>query len=759
VVDLNGSAAGIDYTVTFDPPGPQTIAIVDSTGLTVTDVDSPNLSGATITLTNPQDGTSERLIIGGLLSNGTVGGITVTYGVNFHSITLSGFDSLANYESLLRTLQYQNTKTFPNLTSRVITVVVQDDGSASSATATATVNFDDGQSPSIDLNGSASGTGYDVVFQTPGPVDVYIVDTSNATITDPDSARLDYLKAVLTSRPDGSSEQLVVDTTGTSLVATYNASTGELLITAATPQPIGDFQQVLRTLRYQNSKLFPTPNMRTIVVTVSDGYSTASATATVSFLGPLAPTLDLDNADTTASGSDYIAQFPSPGSGTSVAIVNPSGLVITDPDSTHLTRAQALLINRPDGANESLTVNSSLVPAGVTVSYNPASGLLDIVGLATVAQYQLLLRSLSYQNTKPFPTLTSRTIQVVVNDGYGTSNVATATVNFVGAAPPSVDLNGPDPGTGFTATMATPVSGPVYIVNTLAATISDSDSTHLNYLEVVLTNRPDGTFENIQLDASGTSGTSLNVIPITNGIRLQASTPQPIGDFITVLRRLQYVNNKSYPTTTPRSISVIVNDGYNTVSATATVQFTGWQVAPVVDLNGPASGTSFQVSVQTPGPATVYIVDQAAAFISDSDSPKLNYLDVLITNAQNGSQEFVQLDANGTSGTNLTVVPIGSGIRIQGIGGQPQPISDFVTVLRRLQYVNNATFPNPLTRQITVSANDGYNTTTATASVQFLGAAAAPVVDLNGGSSGINNTVTYTSGGVRIAPGRHHQRQ
>jgi hypothetical protein len=70
-----------------------------------------------------------------------------------------------------------------------------------------------------------------------------------------------------------------------------------------------------------------------------------------------------------------------------------------------------------------------------------------------------------------------------------------------------------------------------------------------------------------------------------------------------------------------------------------------------------------------------------------------------------------------------------------------------------LQYVNNATFPNPLTRQITVSANDGYNTTTATASVQFLGAAAAPVVDLNGGSSGINNTVTYTSGGVRIAPG------
>jgi hypothetical protein len=749
VVDLNGSAPGIDFATSFDPPGPQTIAIVDSTGLTVTDVDSLNLSGATITLTNPQDGTSERLIIGGLLSNGTVGGITVTYGVNFHSITLSGSDSLANYESLLRTLQYRNTKTFPNLTSRVITVVVQDDGSASSATATATVNFDDGQSPSIDLNGSASGTGYDVVFQTPGPVDVYIVDTSNATITDPDSVRLDYLKAVLTSRPDGSSEQLVVDTTvSPSLVATYDASTGELLITAATPQPIGDFQQVLRTLRYQNSKLFPTPNMRTIVVTVSDGYSTASATATVSFLGPSAPTLDLDNADTTASGSDYIAQFPSPGSGTSVAIVNPSGLVITDPDSTHLTQAQALLINRPDGANESLTVNSSLVPAGVTVSYNPASGLLDIVGLATVAQYQALLRSLSYQNTKPFPTLTSRTIQVVVNDGYGTSNVATATVNFVGAAPPSVDLNGPaNPGTDYTVNFSTPGPGSV-IVTHATATIDDPDSTHLRWLEAVLTARPDGNSNERLLVASLPASLSQVYNPATGVLHIEGTGPVPKADFITALQNLQYQNDLVFPSLTPRSIQVYVNDGYTTsATATATVNILGG-LSPSVDLNGPASGTDFTTTLPV-GITQVGIVDPSMT-VTDPDSLILAGATIRITNLLDGGAE--SLDVNvGSSGISKSYNATTGTLTLSGLA----TVADYQTVLLTLVYQNTAMFPTRTTRQITVVVTDGYtNSNVATAFVNFAPNTLA-TVDLNGSAGGTNTTVQYQTPGpnqVVLAP-------
>ncbi|GBD36584.1 Leukotoxin [bacterium HR36] len=486
----------------------------------------------------------------------------------------------------------------------------------------------------------------------------------------------------------------------------------------------------------------------------SSAYSIATATAQLT-VTPVndPPVLYLNG---TPLSTDYMATFDPPGPQT-IAIVDSTGLTVSDVDSANLSGATITLTNPQDGANERLILNgqtSNFTFGNITVTYGTNGHSITLSGADTLANYQTLLRTLQYRNTRTFPNLAARVVQVrVQDDGGSLSNVATATVVFDDGQPPTADLNGPAAGTGYTATFQTPGPTSVYIADTAGATIVDADSTHLAFLDVVLTNRPDGNLEGVQLDASGTSGTSLNVVAIPNGIRIQGTSPQPINDFITVLRRLQYFNNKLYPTTTPRSISVFVNDGYNTASATATVQFTGWQAAPVVDLNGSASGTGFTATVQTPGPATVYIVDPSTAFINDTDSPMLNFLDVIVTNAQNGSQEFVQLDANGTAGTNLTVIPMGSGIRIQGIGGQPQPVGDFVTVLRRLQYVNNATFPNPLTRQITVSANDGYNTTTATATVQFLGAAAAPVVDLNGGSSGINNTVTYASGGVRIASG------
>jgi ELWxxDGT repeat protein len=745
VLDLNGAQPGNDFSATYPvtQPGPTIVAAVNTTGLSITDPDSPQMSGAVIQLLSAPNGANESLVIDPT-AGGTVSGIIAVYSNNNQTITLSGVASRSDYEKVLRTLQYRNNLTFPTLGTRQITVQISDNGPQNpqplqGPIVNSFITLTGAAPPVVDLNGPLSGTDFAATFPVPGPGSVPIV-SSSMTVTDPDSTLLRRAQVLLTNRPDGTNESLSVNTALASslgLSVTYNPLTGLLDIVG--DRPVSDYQQVLRTLQYNNSSVFPDLAQRTIQVVVNDGYSPSNvAIATVNIPGGQAPSFSL--------GLSGPPAFQTPGPGV-IPLTNSSTASITDADSPWLDFIRVTLINRPDGNAESLLANTS--GTSLVASYNPATGILTINGPGPIGEFVQVFRTLQYQNTKVYPTLTPRTIQIAVSDHYNLVS-QTTTVNFLGATPPSVDLNGPDPGTGFTATVATPVSGPVYIVNTLAATISDSDSTHLNYLEVVLTNRPDGTFENIQLDASGTSGTSLNVIPITNGIRLQASTPQPIGDFITVLRRLQYVNNKSYPTTTPRSINVMVNDGYNTVSATATVQFTGWQVAPVVDLNGPASGTSFQVSVQTPGPATVYIVDQATAFISDS--PKLNYLDVLITNAQNGSQEFVQLDANGTSGTNLTVVPIGSGIRIQGIGGQPQPISDFVTVLRRLQYVNNATFPNPLTRQITVSANDGYNTTTATASVQFLGAAAAPVVDLNGGSSGINNTVTYTSGGVRIAP-------
>ncbi|MDP3527379.1 MAG: VCBS domain-containing protein, partial [Hoeflea sp.] len=65
---------------------------------------------------------------------------------------------------------------------------------------------------------------------------------------------------------------------------------------------------------------------------------------------------------------------------------------------------------------------------GITGSYNTSTGVLQLTGSATVAQYKAALESVAYQNTSDNPSAANRTISYSVSDGTATSNVGTATV-------------------------------------------------------------------------------------------------------------------------------------------------------------------------------------------------------------------------------------------------------------------------------------------------------------------------------------------
>ncbi|WP_445634143.1 Calcium-binding protein [Nostoc sp. DSM 114161] len=133
-LDLNGAGAGINYTATFSGTP---VAVVDTTKLTVADTNTSTLTQAKITITNRQNGTAESL------STNTVGtSISATYNTTTGILTLTGTDTLANYQKVLRTVTYNNTAATPNTTARIIQFVV-DDGQAHSNTskvATTTLN-------------------------------------------------------------------------------------------------------------------------------------------------------------------------------------------------------------------------------------------------------------------------------------------------------------------------------------------------------------------------------------------------------------------------------------------------------------------------------------------------------------------------------------------------------------------------------------------------------------------------------------------
>ncbi|MEQ8383078.1 MAG: hypothetical protein RH949_12010 [Coleofasciculus sp. A1-SPW-01] len=134
-LDLNGDMAGTNFATTFTVTG-VAVPIVDRTNLTLTDPDSTTLEEATVTISNLQD-------VGAEVLSADTGGtnITASYEPNTGTLTLSGEDTVANYQQVLRTLTYNNTAPSPNLTERIIEFSVSDEFGKINNTAFATTRL------------------------------------------------------------------------------------------------------------------------------------------------------------------------------------------------------------------------------------------------------------------------------------------------------------------------------------------------------------------------------------------------------------------------------------------------------------------------------------------------------------------------------------------------------------------------------------------------------------------------------------------
>ena len=73
--------------------------------------------------------------------------------------------------------------------------------------------------------------------------------------------------------------------------------------------------------------------------------------------------------------------------------------------------------------------------ANITGSWNAATGTLNLTGIDTVADYQAVLRSVTYIDTSSNPSGATRTVSFEVNDGLAESNVVTRNIAVQVAGP------------------------------------------------------------------------------------------------------------------------------------------------------------------------------------------------------------------------------------------------------------------------------------------------------------------------------------
>ncbi len=103
-------------------------------------------------------------------------------------------------------------------------------------------------------------------------------------------------------------------------------------------------------------------------------------------------------------------------------------LTVTYTAGPNLNAARVAITNRQDGAAEVLAANTA--GTAITASYNAATGVLDLTGTDTVANYQRVLRTVTYNNTRIVPDTTARTITFRVSAGTVNGDTATSTVQI-----------------------------------------------------------------------------------------------------------------------------------------------------------------------------------------------------------------------------------------------------------------------------------------------------------------------------------------
>ncbi len=147
VIDLNGAAAGTGYSTVYSTAtGPVTVA--DAAQATITDTNS--ITSMTLGLVSAQTGDV-------LVANTTGTSITQVFAAG--TLTLSGSDTSAHYQQVLRTVTYNNTGGVPALASETVRVFATD-SSATSPEVDATIAID-AAAPVVDLNGPGTGgTGF-----------------------------------------------------------------------------------------------------------------------------------------------------------------------------------------------------------------------------------------------------------------------------------------------------------------------------------------------------------------------------------------------------------------------------------------------------------------------------------------------------------------------------------------------------------------------------------------------------------------------
>ncbi|MEA5604841.1 beta strand repeat-containing protein, partial [Nostoc sp. UHCC 0252] len=402
---------------------------------------------------------------------------------------------------------------------------------------------------------------------------------SGITVSDTDSPNLASATVRITSG-FVSAEDILAFTSQNGITGSYNSTTGVLTLTGSST--VANYQAALRSITYTNNSDNPTLTPRTISFIVNDGAANSTA---VSRNINITAVNDAPVATATNSALAYTEN---------ATTVIDSGIIVSDVDSSNLDSA---IVSISGGFVPAEDILAFTDQNGITGSYNSSTGVLTLTGDSSVANYQIALRSITYNNSSSNPSLTARTVSFTLNDGIDNSTAITRTINFtaVNDAPIATATNS---ALEYTENATTAIDSGIIV--------SDVDSPNL----VSATIRITSGFVSAQdtLAFINQNGITGNYNSSTGVLTLTGSSS--VANYQTALRSITYTNSSDNPSLTPRTVSFIVNDGtVSSEAVTRNINITAVNDVPV------AVNDSITTNKNTP-----IIINAATLLNNDTDA-------------------------------------------------------------------------------------------------------------------------------------------
>ncbi|HET9564692.1 MAG TPA: hypothetical protein VFP27_09360, partial [Mycobacterium sp.] len=319
----------------------------------LSDADDTELNGALVSITGgsfPGDG--DILSVGGVTSN-TVNGITFVWMPAQHALVFSGASSVANYQALLRQVQFQsssdNPTDFSHSPQRTLTWAVTD--SESVTTATTTVNI-------VAVNDAPQETVAATAAYTENGSPVTI--SPAATASDVDSTDLIYGEVrIVAGGFDGDILTVNGLQSGTFLGLDFSYDAGLRRLLFNNPAAVADYQALMQAVGFgstsENPTNFGANPTRTLGWGLSDGENFSSSAQTTQ----ITITALNDAPVNTVPGAQTVAED---------SILPIVGVSVADIDSSALTTTLSVSsgkLNVTAGGGAGVTGNGS---ASVTIT-------------------------------------------------------------------------------------------------------------------------------------------------------------------------------------------------------------------------------------------------------------------------------------------------------------------------------------------------------------------------------------------------------